>query len=965
VTAARLPAPAGTFLERARPVSFTFNGRAYRGFHGDTLASALLANGVRLVARSFKLHRPRGIWSCGAEEPSALVDVGEGARRTPNVRMTLLPLVEGLRAVSVNCWPSPGFDLGALTGAFAGLLPAGFYYKTFKWPNWHLFEPAIRRMAGLGVAPEAPDADHYEELARAVDVLVIGAGLAGLTSAVAAAQAGARTLLLSAGAYPGGACGWQPDAAIAALLADARRLGVEILTRTVAFGIYDHNLVCACESVSEEGDASLPSCVLRERIWKIRARTVIAAAGAFERPLVFPDNDRPGVMLAGAAAKYALAYGVACGRRAVIATGSDCAYRSAALLASAGVEVLAVAGASPGAGAALPRGSRLIEGAVIGAVHGARGVKGCTLLTPDGRRERIDCDLVLSGAGYAPAVHLHSQAGGRLRWVEEGAMFVPDGAPEGFASVGACAGVFARQSVIEHAAEVGTALACGRPAPARVPVGAGRALAAAAMRGLRGKQFLDLQNDVCSTDVALAARENYRSVEHLKRYTTTGMGTDQGKTSNVNALMLMGELTQRAPQEVGTTRFRPPFVPVTLGALVGRRTGTLYRPLKRLPAHEWHAAHGALFETFGDWSRPAAYPLPGESLEAAATREVRGVRGSCGLFDGSPLGKLEVFGPDAARFLDLMYVGTVSNLAVGQARYGLLLNENGTLVDDGIVARLGAERFWVNTTTAGIDRTHAAFEEWLQCEFTDFRVLVTPVTSRWANITVAGPKAWLWLAAAGLEPALAPGVMKHMSLRDGMLEGVPLRVLRASFSGELGYEINLPAAHAQWLLARLWSRAAAFNGTLYGIEALQVMRVEKGYLHIGTDTDGTTLPQDVGFARGIDKKAAAFVGRRSLSRPAGQDARRLQLVGLTPVDGRTVLPVGGQIAMQPPPTLTHGHVTSSYFSPALGFPVALAMLKGGAARLGEEVRVYHLGTSHVARVVSTPFVDPGGARLHG
>ena len=512
---------------------------------------------------------------------------------------------------------------------------------------------------------------------------------------------------------------------------------------------------------------------------------------------------------------------------------------------------------------------------------------------------------------------------------------------------------------------MGAAFGAARAAPKAAPVGAGRAASVAAVRGARGKQFVDLQNDVCASDVALAARENYRSVEHLKRYTTTGMGTDQGKTSNINALLLMGELTQRAPQAVGTTRFRPPFVPVTLGALVGRRTGSLYRPLKRLPAHEWHAVHGALFETFGDWSRPVAYPLPGESLEAAATREVRTVRSACALFDGSPLGKLEVFGPDAARFLDFMYVGSVSNLAIGQARYGLLLNENGTLVDDGIVARLGPERFWVNTTTAGIERTQAAFEEWLQCEFVDFQVLVTPVTSRWANVTVAGPKAWEWLAAVGFEAALAPHALKHMSLRDSLLEGVPLRVLRASFSGELGYEINLPAPQAEWLLARLWSRAADFGGGLYGIEALQVMRVEKGYLHIGTDTDGTTLPQDVGFARGIERKAAAFVGRRSLSRPAGQDAARLQLVGLTAADGRTLLPVGGQIARKPPPTLTEGHVTSSYFSPALGFPVALAMLRGGAARLGEEVRVYHLGATHSARVVSTPFFDSKGERLHG
>jgi sarcosine oxidase subunit alpha len=966
VSGRRLAAPWGTHIDRNRGVDFTFNGRVYRGFAGDTLASALLANGVRLLARSFKLHRPRGVWSCGAEEPSALVDVGEGPRRTPNVRATLLPIVPGLKAVSVNCWPSVGLDLGAVTGAFAALLPAGFYYKTFKWPNWQLFEPAIRRMAGLGRAPEVADADHYEEFSLAVDVLVIGGGLAGLTSAVAAAQEGARTLLVNAGAHLGGALGAGGDPAIAALAAEASALHVQLLPRTVAFGIYDHNLVCACESVSAEGSETLPGCVLRERLWKIRARCVIAAAGAFERPLIFPDNDRPGVMLAGAAARYALAYGVAPGARVVLAAGSDFAYRAAATLARCGIEICGIAEQRAGAVApALADKARILNGGRITAVRGTRAVRGCTLTLPDGRHERLECDLILSCAGYAPAVHLHSQAGGRLRWVSDSAMFVPDGAPAGFASVGACAGLFEREALVAHATAVGAAFAHGLGAPQAPVGGAGSCVAAGAVSGARGKQFVDLQNDVCATDVALAARENYRSVEHLKRYTTTGMGTDQGKTSNINALMLMGEYTGRLPQAVGTTRFRPPFVPVTVGAIVGRRTGELYRPLKRLPSCEWHAAHGALFEIFGDWSRPAAYPQAHESLEAAAQREARQVRERAGLLDASPLGKLEVFGPDAGRFLDLMYVGTMSTLAPGQARYGLLLNENGTVVDDGIVARLSAERFWVNTTTAGVERTHAAFEEWLQCEFVELRVLVTQVTSRWANITVAGPRAWRWLEAAGCAAQLAPTAMPHMSLREDSLDGVPLRVLRASFSGELGYEINVPATHATWLLERLWKYAAAVDGALYGIEALQVLRVEKGYLHIGTDTDGTTLPQDVGFARALERKRAAFVGRRSLSRPAARDPQRLQLVGLTPLDGCSLLPVGGQIAPAPPPTLTQGHVTSSYLSPALGLPVALAMLRGGAQRLGEEVRVYHLGNTLAARVVATPFVDPKGERING
>ena len=963
----RLAEPAGTWIDRSHPLSFTFNGRRLYGFRGDTLASALLANDVRLVARSFKLHRPRGIWSCGVEEPSALVDIGRGARRTPNVRATLLKLAEGLAAESVNCWPSVGFDVGALSGACAALLPAGFYYKTFKWPNWSLFEPAIRRMAGLGRAPTAPDADHYEEVAADADVLVVGAGIAGLAAAVAAARAGARTMLLASGEHPGGALSWGADAEVAALAASARQLGVQILLRTLAFGVYDHNLVCAGESVSPEGAADLPGCVLRERLWKIRARAVIAATGAFERPLLFPDNDRPGVMLASAAHKYAQAFGVACGRRAVIAANSDSAYERAVALRAAGVEIVAVVDRRDrSTGGEGSHGLRVVTGAALSAVLGTRAVRGCTV-TPlaGGQGERLRCDLILNAGGYAPAVHLHSQAGGKLRWVGESAMFVPDGAAPGLASVGACAGVFARGPAVSHAAETGEALALGR-APPQAPIGgAGRSDAITRVRDVKGKQFVDLQNDVLAEDVALAARENYRSVEHLKRYTTTGMGTDQGKTSNINALILMGEYTSQAPSQVGTTRFRPPFTPVTLGLIAGRRVGALYRPLKRLPAHDWHAAHGALFETFGDWCRPAAYPRPGETLEAAAQREARTVRRCAGLLDGSPLGKLEVFGPDAARFLDLMYVGTMSTLPIGQARYGLLLNENGTLVDDGIVARLSAQRYWVNTTTAGFDRTAAAFEEWLQCEYADFKVVITPVTSRWANITVAGPRAWEWLAKLGFEAALAPAAMPHMTLRDSALDGVPLRVLRASFSGELGYEVNLPADHAAALLARLWAHAGELGAALYGIEALQVMRVEKGYIHIGTDTDGTTLPGDVGFARGIERKAAPFVGRRSLLRPASRDPTRLQLVGLVPLDERTQLPVGAQIALRPPPTLTEGHVTSSYRSPELGIPVALALLKGGSQRTGEELRVHHLGTTIAARVVKLPFVDPAGERVHG
>jgi sarcosine oxidase subunit alpha len=969
MTASRLPAPCGQRLDRSRRLGFEFNGRRLSGHPGDTLASALLANGVQLVGRSFKLHRPRGIFSCGVEEPNGLVDLSDGATRTPNMRATLVELHEGLIAASVNCWPSVGFDAGAALSRVAALLPAGFYYKTFKWPNWHVYEPMIRRMAGLGRASGEPDPDRYEEAAAQAEVVVVGGGLAALSAAVAAAEAGADTLLLGSGPAFGGALAWRADALVTELVLRAERCGVRRMPRTMVFGIYDHNLVCAREMLPAPPAALGPGGgVLRERLWKIRARAVIAATGALERPMIFPNNDRPGVMLAGAADKYAHAFGVACGQRVVIAANSDSAYRVAASLRGAGVNVVALVDRRPQAdiGAALSQ-LRTFVNAGIARVGGS-SVRSCTVISTDAigaRPERLDCDLILSAGGYAPAVHLHSQAGGKLRWVEESAMFVPDGAAPGVWSAGACAGIFARDAAVNHAAELGTALARGQAAPPAPVGGAGRSLAATHMAGLPGKQFVDLQNDVAVGDIGLAAQENYRSIEHLKRYTTTGMGTDQGKTSNINALVLMGEFTGREPAQVGTTKFRPPFAPVPLGLIAGRRVGGLYRPLKQLPARAWHEARGALFEQFGSWVRPAAYPRSDESLESAAQREAGAVRRHAGVLDGSPLGKLELYGPDAAHFLDLMYVGTMSSLKPGQARYGLLLNENGIVVDDGIVARLGPQHYWVNTTSAGVERTAAAFEEWLQGEYPSLRVLVTPVTSRWGNVTVAGPRAWEWLQSLGLDAELAPESMPHMTLRESTWDGVDLRVLRASFSGELGYEINLPADRVQNLLERLWAQAGNFSAVPYGIEALEIMRTEKGYIHIGTDTDGTTLPQDIGFARSIERKAANFVGRRSLLRPAARDPGRFQLVALSPADGRTRLPVGAQIAAAAPPTQTEGHVTSSYWSPELGAPIALGMLARGAQRLGDKVRIHHLGSIIDAVVVKAPFIDPKGERLHG
>ncbi len=977
MSGSRLAAPHGAWIDRSRRVEFSFNGQAIKGFAGDTVASALLASGVQLVARSYRLHRPRGIFSCGVEEPTGLVDIGLGRERTPNTRVTDILAHNGLIATSGNCWPSLSFDIGAINSALGAFMPAGFYYKTFMWPRWKLFEPAIRELAAAAVAPDGTDPERYDEVSVSTEVLVVGSGLCGMQAALSAVQAGRQVMLLEDGVQPGG---WSASQSLspagkaadrpAAMKSALQAAGVRVQTRTTAVGLYDHGLVTAIESFEGMG------AVIRERLWKIRARQIILATGAFERPLLFPDNDRPGVMLAGAVERYISHYGVACGARVVVAAACDSAYGVAQTLGAAGIEVVAIVDrrAQSDIGAVqAPQGVRMLSASVIVAVSGKLAVQGVDVASvSNGALTTLKCDLLASAGGLTPNVNLYSQAGGALKWLADSAMFVPDRALAGVAVVGACAGAFGLETALAHADEVGR-MAPGSAMPAAPVGGAGQVpahngptpAALAALPRKPGKQFVDLHNDVTVGDVELAARENYRSVEHLKRYTTTGMAPDQGKTSNVNALVAMGQLTGRTPEEVGTTRFRPPFKPVTINALCGGRNGARYRPLKVLSARNFHVERGALFEEFGGWERPAGYPKPGEELIAAAEREAAQVRSGVGLFDGSPLGKIEVYGPDAATFLDLMYVGTMSTLAVGNARYGALLNENGIVTDDGVIARLAENHFWVNTTSGGVDRAVLGFEEWLQCEYLNLRVFIVPMTSQWGNVTVSGPNAWKLLEKAGFDAALSPASMKHMTMKAARWRDHPVRVLRASFNGELGYEINLPMSKTQALLEELWDAGAGLGLCAYGVEALMIMRTEKGFLHVGADTDGTTLPQDVGLARAVNKKAANFVGRRSTTRPAGHDENRLQLVGLQPVDRRTRLVVGAHLSLRPPPTEAEGFITSSCFSPALQQPIALAMLRRGTQRLGEKLTAWHLGTPVEIEVVKMPFFDPAGERLHG
>jgi sarcosine oxidase subunit alpha len=945
----RLPAPAGAWIDRSRAWGFCFNYRAFSGHPGDTLASALLASGVVRVGRSFKLHRSRGIFSCGVEESTGLLDVGDGARRTPNTKATEIALTNGLIARPGNAWPSLDFDIGALGSRFASLLPAGFYYKTFMWPGWRWFEPVIRRAAGLGHAADAQagaDPDQYDERSVGVSTLVIGGGLAGLEAAVREARVGREVLLMEGQPRLGGwiaAQGGGGRARVAALADEAVRLGVRVETGCTVFGLYDDQLAAAVQTFEHCTDGSAQG--LRERLWKVRADRFVIACGAFERPMLFPDNDRPGVMLASAVQRYAELYGVACGHRVLVAGACDSAYGVARTLQEVGIEVVGIVDHRTAPGVSAPAGVPIYLGSAITAVHGSRAVMGATVIDHQGSiRLEVSADCIAVAGGWTPAVNLYSMAGGKLRWDERSSMFVPSSELAGIQVVGACAGDV----------DAGAVPADNRPSA--------EALAAQGHR--TGKVFVDLQNDVVAGDVVLAAQENYRSVEHLKRYTTVGMATDQGKTSNVNAIVLMGGQTQRRPSEVGTTKFRPPFRPVTINALAAGRSGERIKPLRRMPGHEWHVARGALLEEFGGWLRPAAYPRAGESLEEAAQREALQVRRMVGIFEGSPLGKIEVFGPDAAEFLDLMYVGTMSTLPVGGARYGILLNENGVIIDDGIVTRLDHHHFWVNTTSGGAERVALAFEEWLQCEYVNHRVLVTNVTSAWGNVTISGTKAWALLEAVGFDAALAPGAMKHMTMLQIQNRGSRLRVLRASFNGELGYEVNLPASRTVELMDLLWHAGQDLGVVPYGIDALMVMRTEKGYLHVGGDTDGTTLPGDVGMDRGIDRKTANFVGRRSLTRPAARDPDRMQLVGLLPVERQTCLPVGAHVLRSPPPGPIEGYVTSSFYSPTLGHAVALAMLARGRVRLGERITVFHLGKPFLAEVVATPFLDPKGERLH-
>ena len=993
--------PAGGRIERARPLRFTFDGTSYEGFAGDTLASALLANGVHLVGRSFKYHRPRGVLAAGSEEPNALVTVSrDAARYTPNLRATQVELYDGLHAASQNRWPSLQSDLGRVNDVLSAFFPAGFYYKTFMWPQkaWKtLYEPVIRRAAGLGSAPTRPDPDRYAQRYAHCDVLVAGAGPAGIAAALAATDRGARVILCDEQAELGGSllgdratridgeagAAWVARAS-AALAANPR---VTLLVRTTAFGYFPHNFLGLNERLTDHIDRPATGQP-RERLWQVRARAVVLATGAIERPLVFPGNDRPGIMLAGAGQTYLNRYGVRVGDRAVIVTADDAAYQSALDLHAAGVAVR-IADVRPAPQGALPAAARragieVLASCTVLGTGGNLRVSHITLGRMDDGKvlsgPRWDCDALLMSGGFTPSVHLFSQSRGKLEWHEGLQAFVPGQSAENERSAGACRGVYDLADVLADGAAAG-ADAAGTPAdgsraaPRRFTVEAeartiGTYLGAlpAPSTAPTDKSFVDWQHDVTTKDLALATREGFQSIEHVKRYTTTGMATDQGKTSNLNAMAIVAQKLDIAIPRVGHTTFRMPFTPVTFGSFAGISRGDLFDPVRTTPTHEWAAARGAVFENVGLWKRARYFPRAGEHMPAAVARECLAVRGACGIFDASTLGKIEVVGADAAEFMNRLYINNWSTLGPGRSRYGILCRDDGFVYDDGVVARTAADRFHVTTTTGGAPRVLAMMEDYRQTEWPELKVWLTSTTEQWAVIAVQGPNSRRVLESLVEGIDISAAAMPHMSVNRGLICGVPLLLFRVSFTGELGFEVNVPADFGLPVWEAIHAAGQKHGIVEYGTETMHVLRAEKGYIIVGQDTDGTVTPDDAGLTWAIGKAKTDFVGKRSLQRASMQAADRKQLVGLRPRQAGTVLEEGAQVAAKPgqrPPMELIGHVTSSYFSSVLKFPIALAVVAGGRARMGQTLYVPMPGGDIEVEVTSSVFYDPTGARING
>ena len=990
----------GGRIDRTRVLKFRFNGRSYEGYAGDTLASALLANGVGLVGRSFKLHRPRGIVGAGAEEPNAILQLGKGASTQPNVRATQVELYDGLTARSTKGWPSLRFDIGAINDRFASVFSAGFYYKTFMRPKsmWHWYERFIRSAAGFGKAPRDPDPDSYEHINAHCDVLVAGAGPAGLMAALTAARSGARVIiaddqgefggsLLSATETINGrpAMDW-----VAEVVAELEEFeDVRMLPRSTVFGYYDHNFLTVAERCTDHLRPATRQGV-RERLWRVRARQVVLAQGAFERPLVFCNNDRPGVMLASAVSTYINRFGVCPGNRAVVFTNNDSAYQTAIDLRSAGATVVIVdsraGGARLAADAASEVGIPILQGHVVSNVSGTDQVTVAHTAQWNGDPDQcvegtinIDCDLVAVSGGWSPAVHLHSQSGGKNVWDAELHCFVPGEAAQGCISAGAGNGRWSLDECLEQGRDAGLAAvrAChidaadvALPAAEHTLHGGTEPLwrvPAAEDPDSCPKQFVDYQNDTSAADIRLAVREGYRNVEHVKRYTALGFGTDQGKLGNINGMAILAECLGAQIPDVGTTTFRPAYTPVSFGVGAGENVGELFDPVRQTAIHAAHVAAGAPFEVVGQWHRPWYFPRGDEDLHAAVKRECLATRSSVGMMDASTLGKIDARGPDVVKFLERIYTHDVGKMPVGRCAYGIMLGEDGMLMDDGVMARVAEQQFYLTTTTGGAAKVMSWLESWLQTEWPELDVYLTSLTDHYSTIAVAGPNSRRVLTKIGCSIDLDNEAFPFMTVKNAELGGVAVQLFRVSFSGELAFEININSNDALAMWRTVMDAGREFDITPYGTETMHVLRAEKGFVIVGQDTDGSVSPVDLRM-NWLLSKDKDYLGRRSLLRPDCVRPGRKQLVGLLSVDNETVLPEGTQLVEDPAapaPVPMCGHVTSSYLSACLGHPIALALVADGHARKGETIYASLANATAVpVQIVSPVFYDPKGERQH-
>ena len=989
------------FIDETYKVSFKFNGKTYYGFKGDTLASALLANDIHLVGRSFKYHRPRGIMTAGSEEPNAIVQLHKNTSRTePNVRATEIEIYDGLEASSQNCWPSVNFDIGGINNFLSPVLPAGFYYKTFMWPAsfWEKYEYFIRKSAGLGKSPSTPDPDIYEHRYIHCDVLIIGAGISGVMAAKVAAKNGFKTLLIEEKNYLGGETIYQDSehfkinnqtsgSWLDKEINEIKKIkNLEIKTRTSVAAFHGYNFLLARENLTDHLPIEQRNGKTRQRLLKIRAKKVITATGSLERPLIFDNNDRPGILLSSAINKYASLFGVVCGEKNILFTNNDSAYETAANLFRKGISIEAIIDNREEIDSKLIKESeknniKIYKGYTIVDTYGYKRINKISImqLSKDGQKVigskiSIPCDCLGVSGGWTPSVHLFTQSGGKLKFRDDDQVFIPNTYPSDQISIGSCNGDFTLDEILSNISKtLKEFLGVNKTGYENLEVESSfnkskRNIWLLPSDKIVGKtkSFVDFQNDATAKDIRLALREGFRSIEHVKRYTTTGMGTDQGKLGNMHALGIISEISGSKMGELGTTTFRPPYTPLTFGTIVGRNVGEYFDVYRKTPMHDWHVKNKAKFENVGQWKRAWYYPKNNESMHDAVQRESKAARDSAGILDASTLGKIDIQGTDASEFLNRVYTNAWSKLEIGKCRYGLMLNEDGMVYDDGVTTRLNENHYIMTTTTGGAATVLGKLEDYLQTEWPELDVYLTSVTDHYATISVCGPKSKKIISQVIPNLDLSDDNFPHMSFKDTKINEIKCRVMRISFTGEQSYEINVQANYGKSVWEKCMKAGKEFNITPYGTETMHLLRAEKGFIIVGQDTDATMTPIDLQMNWIVSKKKYDFIGKRSLYRSDTMRDDRKQLVGLLTENPDEVLEEGAQIVanFNKSPVEMLGHVTSSYYSPNLKKSIALGFVRGGKNMMGQKLIIPMENKKINVTVADPVFLDKENKRLN-